>query len=105
MQTSTVCFDMDLKLVKRWSGACHPGFMVEGQHILQSWNDGSLECASLKLVPRILTQTCCSSTSYILIRVSTYRTNVKGMVGWVTIPHRYNRTQILTQTEARWGGK
>ena len=44
----------------------------------------------LKLVPRILVQTCYSSTSYILVRVSTYRHNVKTIVGWVTVPHRYN---------------
>ena len=38
----------------------------------------------LKLVPRILTQTCCLSTSYILVRVSIYRNNVERMAGWVT---------------------
>ena len=43
----------------------------------------------LKLFPRILIHTCYSSTSYILVRLSTYRNNVKRMVGWVTIP-RYN---------------
>ena len=26
------------KLVKRWFGVCHPGFMVEGQQISQSWD-------------------------------------------------------------------
>ena len=40
----------------------------------------------LKSVPRILTQTCCLSMSYMLVRVSTGRSNVKRMMGWVTIP-------------------
>ena len=44
----------------------------------------------LKLVPKILIQTCCSSTSYILVRVSTYRNNVKTVVGWITNSHCYN---------------
>ena len=52
----------------------------------------------LKLVPRILTQTCCSSTSYIL--VSTYRNNVKRMVEWVTIPH-YNFPLLQFQRVVR----
>ena len=43
----------------------------------------------LKLVPRILIQTCCLSTRYILVRDSIYRNNVKRMVGWVTVPHYY----------------
>ena len=43
----------------------------------------------LKLVPRILLQVCCLSTSYTLARFGTYRNNVKRMVGWVTIPHYY----------------
>ena len=41
----------------------------------------------LKLVPSILTQICCSSTSYMLVRVSTYRNNVRSMVGRVKVPH------------------
>lgn len=41
----------------------------------------------LQLVPRILTQTCCSSTSYKLVRVGTSSNTVRGMVGWVTIPY------------------
>ena len=44
----------------------------------------------LKLDTRILTRTCCSSTSYVLVRVSTYRHYVKRIVGWVTLSHRYN---------------
>ena len=43
-----------------------------------------------QLVPRILTQTCCSSTSCILVRISTYRNDVRRMVGWVLISHHYN---------------
>ena len=43
---------------------------------------------SLSCLTRILTQTCCSSTSYILVRVRTYRNNVKRKVEWVTISHR-----------------
>ena len=43
----------------------------------------------LKLVPRILIQACCSPTSYLLVRVSTYRQNVKRMVRWVTIFQYY----------------
>lgn len=46
----------------------------------------------LKLVPKILIQTCCSSTSYILVTVSIYRNNVKIMVGWVTLPYYYITT-------------
>ena len=44
----------------------------------------------LKLIPRIIVQTCCSSISYIVVRVSTYRNNGKRMMGWVTISHRHN---------------
>ena len=44
----------------------------------------------LKLVPRIVIQTCCSFSSFMLVRVSIYRNNVKGLVGWVTISHHYN---------------
>ena len=40
----------------------------------------------MKLVPRIITQTCCLSTSYTLVRVSIYRNNAKRKVGWVIIP-------------------
>ena len=47
-----------------------------------------------KLVPRILIQTCCSFVSYILVRVRTYRNNVKGMVGWVAISHHCNFTVL-----------
>ena len=43
----------------------------------------------LKLVPRILVQARCSSTSCILVRVSTYRNNVKRIVRWPTIFHCY----------------
>ena len=43
----------------------------------------------LKLVPRIPVQTCCLSTSYILVRVSTYRNNIIRMVEWVIVPHCY----------------
>ena len=35
----------------------------------------------LKLVPKILMQTCCLSISYMSVRVCTYRNNVKGLVG------------------------
>ena len=63
----------------------HPRFMVEGQQI--SFDHEGWSLYLLKLVPGILSQTCCSSTSYILVRVSTYRHHVKGMVGWVTTPH------------------
>ena len=48
----------------------------------------------LKLVPRILIQTCCSLTSYTLVRVSTYRNNVKRMVG---------ELQFSTVTEGQHG--
>ena len=44
----------------------------------------------LKLIARILIQTCCTSTSYTLVRASIYRNNVKRMLGWVTISHRYS---------------
>ena len=48
-----------------------------------------------KLLPRILIQTRCSSTSYILVRARTYRHKVKRMVGWVTIPHCYSFPPLL----------
>ena len=38
----------------------------------------------VKLVPRILIQTCCASMSYTLVRVGTHR-NVKRIVGRVRI--------------------
>ena len=50
----------------------------------------------LKLLPRILIQTCCSSTSYILIKVSIYGNNVKRIVGWITISHCYNFPLLQT---------
>ena len=53
-----------------------------GPEMLEDWS-----LFPLKLVPRILTQTCCSSTRYILGRVSTYRNNVKRIMGEVTISH------------------
>lgn len=40
----------------------------------------------LKLISRILMQTCCLFTSCILARVSIYRDNVKRMVGWFRFP-------------------
>ena len=64
----------------------------------------------LKLDPRILIQTCYSSTSCTLVRVSTYRNIVKRMVRWVTISHRYNFPLLHNPTvnfssismEVRW---
>ena len=61
-----------------------PRFMAEGTDLPQ------LECLKvrvciLKLVPGILIQTCCWSTSYVLVRGRIYRNNVKRMLGWVTI--------------------
>ena len=55
----------------------------------------------LKLVPRILIQTCCLSLCYILVRVSTYRNNVKRMLGWVTISHSYNFL-LLQKQYTQW---
>ena len=43
---------------------------------------GALSC--VPKVPKVLLQTCCLSTSYTLVRVGTYRNNVKRTVGWVT---------------------
>ena len=40
----------------------------------------------LKLVPRIFIQAFCLSTSYILVRVSTYRNNIKRMLGELQSP-------------------
>ena len=39
-----------------------------------------------KLVPRILAQTCCSSTSCILVRVGTHRNKVRRLVGGLQFP-------------------
>ena len=41
----------------------------------------------LKLVARILIQTRCLSTSYVLVKISYYRNSVKRTLGWVTISH------------------
>ena len=45
----------------------------------------------VKLIPRILIQTCCLSTSYVPARASIYKKNVKRIVGWLTVPHYYRR--------------
>ena len=98
----------------------HPGFTSSWLHIiLAPWMKVSKSPGArmpkgrslylLKLVPRILIQTCCSSISHILARVSTYRNTVKRMVGWVTISH-YNFTLLQVPTvnlssismEVRW---
>ena len=55
----------------------------------------------LKLVPRILVQARCSSTSCILVRVSTYRNNVKRMMGWVILSHPDN-FPLLQHHTALW---
>ena len=69
----------------------HPGSTVTGQQISWDWNSQRSESVSFEVVPRILIQSCHSPTSYMLVRVSTYRNNVKRMVvGWVTISHHYN---------------
>ena len=55
-------------------GVHHPGFTAESQRI--SRTAGMTEGRSLYLlkpVPRILPQTCCLSTSYMLVGVSAYR--------------------------------
>ena len=56
----------------------------------------------LKLIPRILTQTCCWSTGHILVRVCTYTNNVRRMVRWIKIPYHYNfpllQVQLFTYT-------
>ena len=59
----------------------------------------------LKLVPRILIHTGCSSSSYILVRISTYRNSVErtgwGGGGRVTVPtvtSPYCHTLSATQT-------
>ena len=76
---------------------CHSGFTSCQLHVfpapqskvMKSPGSGIPEGWSLyllKLVPRsLIIQTCCLSTSYILVRVSSYRSNVKRMVGWVII--------------------
>ena len=73
-----------------------PGFMSSWLHVILAPQlkaskfprTGLPESGSLyllKLVPRLLVQTRSSSTSYILVRVGTYRNNVKRVVGWVTM--------------------
>ena len=59
-----------------WRSANLPelGWLREGQSLYL-----------LKLVSNIVTHTCCLSTSYILIRVRTYRNNAKRTLWWVTI--------------------
>ena len=79
----------------------HPGLRSSQLHITlaprmkvsKSPGTGMLKGGGLyllKLVPRILIHTCCSSISYILVKVSTCRNNVKRTVGWATISHHYN---------------
>ena len=74
----------------------HPGSTSSRLHAVQaprrkgsrSPRAGVLEDQSLyllKLLLRILTQTCCSSTSYVSVRVSTCRNTVKRILGWVPI--------------------
>ena len=52
----------------------------------------------LKLVPRILIQTCCLSTSSILARVSIYKNNVRRRGRGVTI-------SLLLQFQQGLGGR
>ena len=68
---------------------------------LQAWIPEGCSLYLLKLVPRILKQSRCSSTSYIFIRVSTYRNNVKRMMGWVTLSHPDNFPSLHHHT-ALW---
>ena len=53
-----------------------------------------MESVPLNLVHRILIQTCCSSISYILVRVSIYRNNVKRMVD---VSRFYVKKDFLTE--------
>ena len=86
----------------------HPGFTTSQLHVILdprlkvSKFPGAevLEGQGLnlsKLVPWILIQTCCASTSYTLVRVHTYGNNVKRMVGWVTISC-YSFPPLQTET-------
>ena len=54
----------------------------------------------LKLVFRILIETCCLSASSILVlvRASTYRNNVKRRVECVTSPHCYDKKRNKQRT-------
>ena len=89
-------------MVRQASPWCsHPGFPSSWLHIILApwWKaskfprhgipEGWSLCL-LKLVPRILIQTCCSSISYRLFRISTDRSNVKRMVGQIRILHCYD---------------
>ena len=49
----------------------HPDPTAEGQLISWSWNAWRWSLYLLKLGPRMLIQTCCPSTSCVLVRVST----------------------------------
>ena len=69
----------------------HPGFHSK---VSKSLRGGMAEDQSLylsKLVPRILIQRCCLSSSYMLVTVGFCRNNAKRMVGWVVIPHCHSQ--------------
>ena len=79
----------------------HPGFTSSWLHITlapclkasKSPGTGMPEGRGLyllKLVSRVLIQTWCLPITYILVRVCTYRNNVKRIMGWVTISHSYH---------------
>ena len=81
-------------------GSRHPGFTSAWFYIsltpsmqvsTSPWAgvpEGQTQCL-LKLVPRILTRTCCFSTSYLLVRVHAYRNKVKRMAVRIRTPHCY----------------
>lgn len=56
----------------------------------------------LKSVPKVLTRTCCLSTSYISVKVRTYRNSVKRMLGGCyNTPLLHIQGRIRTRIHAR----
>lgn len=61
---------------------------VEGQQASAAGMTEGWSLCLWRLVPRILIQTCCFSTSCPLVRAHIYRNNIKRTVGWVTVTVR-----------------
>ena len=76
----------------KWqSGVRHPGLVIRAPQLKVCKSPRAVmpegwSLYLLKLLPRILVQTCCSSTSHILAWVPSYRNIVKRMVGGLQFP-------------------
>ena len=106
MQTSTVHFHMDPETGQAVVWCAPSWFMVAGQQTSWSWGVRRSGLYLLKLVSKILIQTCCLSESSVSVRVSTYRNSVRRTVGWVTKTGRVSVISVWFQlriTHLPWG--